>query len=157
MKKILYLSLVVVVYAVYAEEADIMEQPEQEAVEAVVIVAEPLIAKPLPPPVTLDSLLHSKLLLESMQELVRETGKQLQIQFPKNAKNTQLVMELQDKLVALGLPSERIKLLADEDQGSEFLFEIVEQASYQEEQEAEQEPVAETEAEQEIETEAEQE
>lgn len=128
MKKIFYFALAFVVYVVYAEEVSVPEQPAEIQQPAGDI--EPTVAKI--PPVTLGTLLHSKLLLESMQELIREPDKQLQIQFPKNEKNTQLVMELQDKLVALGLPSGRIQLSPDEDQAGEFLFEIVERTPYQE-------------------------
>ena len=167
MKKIFYLALLLVVYVTYAEEISVPEQPVEQAtipeqsaempqpVVVPVVDIEPPVAKV--PPVTLDTLLHSKLLLESMQELISEPDKQLQIYFPKNAKNTLLVMELQDKLVALGLPSERIQLSADEDQDGEFLFEIVERTPYQEveaeadevEQEQEQESESESEQEQE--------
>ena len=132
MKKIFYLALILVVNVVYAEEISVPEQSVEEATipEQSAEMPQPPVAKV--PPVTLDTLLHSKLLLESMQELIHEPDKQLQIQFPKNAKNTRLAVELQDKLVVLGLPSERIQLSPDEDQDGEFLFEIVERTPYQE-------------------------
>lgn len=132
MKKIIYFSLVFVLYAVYAEETVISEQPAELQVvtePAAIAVEIPEVKVPL---ITLDTLLQSKSLLESMQELVQETDKQLQIKFPENTKNTELVMELQDKLVAFGLPSERIRLLPANDQSEEFLFEVIEPSSYQE-------------------------
>ncbi len=158
MKKIFYFALLLVVSVVYAEEISVPEQsveeatiPEQSAempqpVAVPAVDIEPPVAKV--PPVTLDTLLHSKLLLESMQELIHEPDTQLQIHFPKNTKNTRLVMELQDKLVALGLPSERIRLSPYEDQDGKFLFEIIEQSPYQEE-EIEPEPGTEPEMKQE--------
>ncbi|MDH5436051.1 MAG: hypothetical protein OEX83_04750 [Gammaproteobacteria bacterium] len=134
MKKIIYFSLVFVLYAVYAEDAVMPDQlaeiplsTETQPADAVVEI--PTVTEPV---ITLDTLLQSTSLFESMQELVHEHDKQLQIQFLKNTKNTQLVMELQDKLVAFGLPSERIRLLPVDDQSEAFLFEVIEQTPYQE-------------------------
>lgn len=128
MKKIFYFFLVFVLYAVYAEETVTTEQPAE--LQPVDVVPETPVPKA--PIVTLDTLLQNRLLLESMQVLVHETDKQLQIQFSENTKNVQLVMELQDKLVAFGLPFERIHLLPVKDQNEGFLFEIVEKPPYQE-------------------------
>ncbi|MDH5191088.1 MAG: hypothetical protein OEW89_07540 [Gammaproteobacteria bacterium] len=140
MKKLLYFSLALVLFAVYAEEASVpqyiakeVKSPEQTTDLQNVSVEQNIapVTKKLPP-LTLESLLNNPSLLESMQELVQEPDRQLHIHYPKNTNNTRLIMELQDKLVALGLPSVQIQITPDEDQASEFLFETEEANFYQE-------------------------
>jgi len=139
MKKLLYFSLALVLFAVYAEESRVPQQvadevtPPEQTTELQSVPIEqnivPVITKV--PPVTLESLLNNPSLLESMQELIQESDRQLHIYYPKNTNNTRLIMELQDKLIALGLPSVRIQITSDEDQASEFLFETKEADFYQ--------------------------